>query len=256
MLLETSFDAWQFPNHPEWAAAIVIFAVGYLWATRVFHVPGRRRACFLAGLAVLAAGLLSPIEHVAIESMLSFHLLQNVMLADWAPPLLILGFTAAMAAASERHRWVRVVTHPGFALTYWLAVWYVVHVPAVYDYALENRWALGVEHLLFISAGLAFWWPVIVPGRMAPTPKLVYLAVAFFVAAPVAAFIALATSPLYPYYDGTPHLFGQTPLEDQQIGGMLMAVEQSILLFVAFTWTFFAMLRDDERAPETLGAPS
>jgi putative membrane protein len=256
MLLKTGFDPWQIPSDPAWAAAIVIFAAGYLWAGRVFHVPAWRRACFVGGLAVVAAGLLSPIEHVAIESSLSFHLLQNVMLADWAPPLLILGFTAAMAAASERHGWVRGLTRPGFALAYWLAVWYVVHVPAVYDYALENRWALGVEHLLFITAGLAFWWPVIVPGRMAPTPKLVYLAVAFFLAAPVAAFTALATTTLYPYYDGTPHLFGQTPLEDQQIGGMLMAVEQSILLFVAFTLTFFAMLRDDERAPETLGAPS
>jgi putative membrane protein len=256
MLLAASFDPWQIPSDPAWAAAVVIFGAGYLWAGRVLGAPLWRRACFLAGLAVVGAGLLSPIEHVAIEAMLSFHLLQNVMLADWAPPLLILGFTTTMAAAAERHRWVRAATHPGFALAYWLAVWYVVHIPAVYNYALENRWALGIEHLLFLSAGLVFWWSVIVLGRMAPTPKLVYLAIAFFVAAPVAAFIALATTTLYPYYDGTPHLFGQTPLEDQQIGGMLMAVEQSILLFVAFTWTFFAMLRDDERAPETLGARS
>jgi cytochrome c oxidase assembly factor CtaG len=256
VLLKTAFDPWQIPNHWEWAVAIVVFAVWYLWAARVFRAPGWRQACFLGGMAVLVAGLLSPIEHVAIEAMLSFHLLQNVMLADWAPPLLILGLTTTMAAAIERHRWVRWATRPGFALVYWLAVWYVVHIPAVYDYALENRWALGVEHLLFITAGLAFWYPVIIPGRMAVTPKLFYLAAAFFVAAPVAAFIALATTTLYSYYDATPHLFGQTPLEDQQIGGMLMAVEQSILLFVAFTWVFFAMLREDERAPDTIGAPS
>jgi putative membrane protein len=256
VLLKAGFDPWQLPNDPAWAAAIVIFAVGYLWAARVFHAPAWRQVCFAAGLAIVAAGLLSPIEHVALESMLSFHLLQNVMLADWAPPLLVLGLTPAMAAAAERHRWVRAATHPGFALTYWLAVWYVVHIPGVYNYALENRWALGIEHLLFLTAGLVFWWPVILPGRMTVTPKLVYLAVAFFVAAPVAAFIALATTTLYPYYDGTPHLFGQTPLEDQQIGGMLMAVEQSILLFVAFTWVFFAMLRDDEHAADTMGAPS
>lgn len=255
-MLAASFDAWRFVFDPEWIVALVLFAAGYWWAASLLGAAPWRRACFVAGLALVAAALLSPIEHVALHSMLSFHLLQNVMLADWAPPLLILGFTTTMAAAVERHRRVRAVTHPGFALAYWLAVWYVVHIPAVYNYALEHRWALGIEHLLFLSAGLAFWWSVIVPGRMAPTPKLVYLAIAFFVAAPVAAFIALATTTLYPYYDGTPHLFGQTPLEDQQIGGMLMAVEQSILLFVAFTWTFFAMLRDDERAPETLGARS
>ena len=128
---------------------------------------------------------------------------------------------------------VRAVTHPAFALTYWLAVWYVVHIPAVYDYALDHRWALGIEHLLFVTAGLAFWWPVLVPGRMRRRP-LVYLAAAFFLAAPVALLIALAANTIYPYYDTTPHLLGLSPLDDQSIGGMLMAVEQSVILFVAF----------------------
>ena len=61
--------------------------------------------------------------------------------------------------------------HPAFALPYWLAVWYVVHIPAVYGYGLDHRWALGIEHLLFVTAGLAFWWPVLVPGRMRRWPS-------------------------------------------------------------------------------------
>lgn len=249
-----AFHAWRPVLDLQWAAAVLLFAVWYLWAARVFHASRMRQASFTAGLALIAAGLLSPIEHVALDAMLSFHLLQNVMLADWAPPLLVLGLTPAMVAAAERSAALRVATTPAFALGFWLAVWYVVHVPAVYAYGLDHRWALGIEHLLFLSAGLAFWWPVLIDGRMAPAPKLVYLASAFFVAAPVALVIALAGSTLYPYYDSTPHLFGASPLQDQQVGGVLMAVEQSALLFVAFSWTFFRLLSEDEQAPDAIGS--
>jgi cytochrome c oxidase assembly factor CtaG len=184
--------------------------------------------------------------------MLSFHLLQNVMLADWAPPLLVLGITPAMAAVAERVAGVRLLTTPVVALTVWLAVWYGVHIPAFYGYALHHYWALGVEHLLFLVAGIAFWWPVLIPGRTRPGTRLIYLAVAFFVAAPIALVIALSHSTLYAFYDSTPHLWGLSPLHDQQLGGILMAVEQSILLFVAASWSFFCLMNeeDDEDAAQ------
>jgi cytochrome c oxidase assembly factor CtaG len=246
-----AFDPWQGVADVEWAIAIVLFGIWYAWAARHFAAPWWRQACFFAGLVLIALALLSPIEHLALHSMLSFHLLQNVMLADWAPPLLVLGLTPAMAAVAERVRALRLLTRPAVALTYWLAVWYVVHIPGVYGYGLEHRWALGIEHLVFISAGLAFWWPALVPGRMRPGPRVIYLAAAFFLAAPVALLIALAGSTIYPYYDTTPHLWGLTPLEDQSIGGMMMAVEQSLILFVAAFWAFASMMDED-----AVGSPS
>ncbi|MGZ4431192.1 MAG: cytochrome c oxidase assembly protein [Gaiellales bacterium] len=249
------FDPYRWVADPWWISALLIFAGWYLWVAQVHGAAIWRRACHLAGLGLIAAGLLSPIEHVALNSMLSFHLLQNVMLADWAPPLLVLGAAPALAVAAERRGWVRAATHPVVALPYWLGAWYVLHLPPVYDYALRHHWALGVEHLVFITAGLAFWWPVLQPGRMRAAPKLVYLFGAFFLAAPVALFIALSSTPLYPFYDHTPHLWGWSPLADQQAGGMAMAVEQSVLLFAAFSWTFLQMLAEDERAPEVATIP-
>lgn len=246
-----AFDPWQGVADVEWAIAIVLFGIWYAWAARHFAAPWWRQACFFAGLVLIALALLSPIEHLALHSMLSFHLLQNVMLADWAPPLLVLGLTPAMAAVAERARAVRLLTRPAVALAYWLAVWYVVHIPGVYGYGLEHRWALGIEHLMFITAGLAFWWPALVPGRLRPGPRVIYLAAAFFLAAPVALLIALAGSTIYPYYDTTPHLWGLTPLEDQSIGGMMMAVEQSMILFVAAFWAFASMMDED-----AVGSPS
>ena len=112
-----AFDPWQGVADVEWAIAIVLFAIWYAWAARHFAAPWWRQACFFAGLVLIALALLSPIEHLALHSMLSFHLLQNVMLADWAPPLLVLGLTPAMAAVAERVRALRLLTRPAVALT-------------------------------------------------------------------------------------------------------------------------------------------
>jgi cytochrome c oxidase assembly factor CtaG len=250
------FDAWRWVWDPEWIAAIVLFGAWYAWLSHVEHVRPARRLAFAAGLLLIAAALLSPIEHLALHAMVSFHLLQNVMLADWAPPLLVLGFPAALAARGDRLRAWRALTSPGVAICLWLAVWYVVHVPAVYEAALRHRAVLGIEHLAFLVAGLAFWWPVLVPGRMRPGPRVVYLCAGFFFASPLALLIALSNSTVYGFYDTTPHLWDLTPHEDQSLGGMLMAIEQSLILFAAAFSAFIQLLREDDSAGDAVGSAS
>ena len=253
-------DPWQFQADPEWAAAIVVAAVDYALVVRTLGrrgepTPRARIACFAAGLALIAIALLSPLEHIALSSLLSAHLLQNVMLADWAPPLLVLGLTPAMIEAAERRAWVRAATAPPVALAVWLAAWYVLHVPAVYGYALEHRWALGLEHLAFLGSGLAFWWAVISPGRMRPQARLAFLFGAFIAAAPVAFALAF-TQPLYDFYERAPKLWGLSPLEDQQIGAIAMAVEQAVILFAACSVAFARWLDEDDAPPRPVGFPT
>ena len=189
-------DPWQLQADPEWAVAIVIAAVDYAVVVRTFGrrgspTPAWRRCCFAAGLALIAIGLLSPLEHIALTSLLAAHLLQNVMLADWAPPLLVLGLTPAMMAAAEKRAWVRAATAPPVALTSGSPRGTRCTSPRVYGYALEHRWALGLEHLAFLASGLAFWWAVISPGRMRPHSRLLFLFGAFIAAAPVSFALAL-----------------------------------------------------------------
>jgi putative membrane protein len=250
-------DPWQFQADPEWAAALVIAAVDYAVVVRVLDRRGAptsraRVAAFAAGLALIAVALLSPLEHIALTSLLSFHLLQNVILADWAPPLLVLGLSPAMVAAAERRRIVWALTSPPVALGYWLAAWYVLHVPAVYGFALTHRWALGLEHLAFLTSGIAFWWPVLTPSRMRPAAKLVYLFGAFVAAAPVSLALAL-TDPQYAFYVHAPRLFGLSPLEDQQLGAIAMALEQAAILFAACSVVFFRLLAEDEAGDAGVG---
>jgi cytochrome c oxidase assembly factor CtaG len=250
-------DPWQVQADPEWAAAIAVAAVDYAVAVRIFArrgspTPRLRRAAFAAGLILIAIALLSPLEHIAISSLLSFHLLQNVILADWAPPLLVLGLTPAMLAAAEQRRWVRALTSPPAALLLWLAAWYVLHVPTVYGYAVTHRWALGLEHLAFLTSGVVFWWAVLSPGRMRAQARLLFLFGAFIAAAPVSLGLALS-HPLYPYYERAPRLWGISPLEDQQIGGIAMAIEQAAILFTACSIAFAVWLEEDEPGRPRVG---
>jgi putative membrane protein len=224
---------WVFVFDWELMLAVAIVAVDYALVVRRYGAPWYRKASFTAGLILIAVALLSPIEHLALTSMVSFHLLQNVMIADWAPPLLVLGLTPTMFTASERYAVVRFVTHPVFAMGFWLAAWYGLHVPAFYDYALRHHWALGFEHAIFIAAGVVFWWAVLSPGRMSPPARLAYLLIAFFAASPLSLVLGLAQTPIYHFYLHTPKLWGASPLADQQIGAITMALEQAAILFVA-----------------------
>ena len=242
---------WVFVFDWEWILAIAIVALDYAYVVRTMRrhgheIPWYRIASFTAGLVLIAVALLSPIEHLALTSMVSFHLLQNVMIADWAPPLLVLGLTPAMFALAERHTAVRAATNPVFALCFWLAAWYGLHVPAFYDYALRHTWALGIEHVIFILAGLVFWWAVLSPGRMRPPARLIYLVVAFFAASPLALILALAQSPVYSFYEHTAKLWGVSALDDQEIGAITMAMEQAAILFVACGIALAAVIDQDE----------
>ena len=61
----------------------------------------RRWPVFALGLLLVAAPLNTPLETLAAHYLVLAHLLQNAMLADWAPPLLILGLTAGDAGSGR-----------------------------------------------------------------------------------------------------------------------------------------------------------
>jgi cytochrome c oxidase assembly factor CtaG len=203
-----------------------------------------RKAAFATGLALIAVALLSPLEHIALTSLLSLHLLQNVILADWAPPLLVLGLSPAMVAAAERRSVVRVLTSPPVALAYWLAAWYGTHIAGFYDWALRTGWALSIEHALLILGGLAFWWPL-VSGRLSPPPALAYLGVGFVASSFLGLALIFSSRPFYPFYEHAPRLWGLSPIRDQNLGGIVMNGEQTLVFLLAIGWYVWRLLEDD-----------
>jgi putative membrane protein len=251
---------WQPVFDPEWAVGLVVIAIDY-WLVCVAlrrrrePVPPFRIAAFAAGLLMIGLALFSPIEHLALTSMLSFHLLQNVMLGDWAPPLLLLGLTAPMVKAIASRRWIAPVVSPRFALSFWLATWYVTHIPVVYDYSLRHGAALGVEHLAFLLSGLVFWWPEIVPGYLSSIGKVAYLGIAFLAISPLDLGIYLSLHPLYDFYLHTAKLGDISTMADQQIAGVAMAIEANTVLLAVMTVNLFRALGDETESAEMSSRP-
>ena len=79
-------------------------------------------------------------------------------------------------------------------------------------------------HISFIAAGMIYWWPVLqtAPAKLTENGRLLYL---FFTGMPMGmlALLLIATnSVIYEHYNNTEGLFGLSPIEDQQVAGVIM----------------------------------
>jgi cytochrome c oxidase assembly factor CtaG len=175
--------------------------------------------------------------------------LQNVVLAEWAPGLLVLAVPPAVAGRARGF----VLFNPFVALPVWIATYLLWHLPWVYDYALRHPHSLlHVEHVMYLAAGFALWWPV-VHGPQSAGAKAAYLFAAFVLASPLGLLLALIPRAVYSFYAHAPRTWGPGPLTDQQIAGVTMAVEQAVVFFAIFTMYLFRFLREEERDPALLG---
>lgn len=220
---------------------VPVLAIAYLASLRAYPAPRWRIACALAGLALVAAVLVTPLDAIALHYLLTAHLLQNVVLAEWAPGLVVLGVSPALASHLP-------TPHPLLALPLWLATYFAWHLPWAYDAALRRPDSLlHLEHASYFLAGLALWWPV-VHGRLSSGVKASYLFGAFVLASPLGLLLALLPNAVYSFYKGAPRLWGLSPLTDQQIAGVTMAAEQAVVFFAAFTLYAARFLREEALA--------
>jgi cytochrome c oxidase assembly factor CtaG len=183
--------------------------------------------------------------------LLTVHLLQNVVLAEWAPLLVVLGIPPALAAAVARPQVMRAFTHPLVALPLWLANYMLWHLPWLYDTALRNpSTLLHLEHALYCGTGILMWWCVFqdAPHRLGSGARAGYVFAAFVFGSPIGLVLALVPSAIYDFYVEAHHrVWGLDPLEDQQLAGMLMAIEQAAVFFAVFAYWFFRFLAEEER---------
>jgi cytochrome c oxidase assembly factor CtaG len=241
-------DPYRWSWDPDALVLVPALGVAYAIALRRFPAPRWRVAAFFTGLALLLAVLVTPVDTIALHYLLSAHLLQNVVLAEWAPLLCVLGLPPALAAALSRLPLASALTHPLVALPVWLVTYFAWHVPSLYDAALRNVLLLHVEHACYFAAGTLLWWPVVhdSPRRLQPVTRAIYLFAAFLLASPLGLLLALLPEPIYSFYEDAPRLWGLTPLEDQQIAGLTMAAEEAVVFFAAFAFFFARFLRQED----------
>jgi cytochrome c oxidase assembly factor CtaG len=238
-------NATSFSFEPLFLVLAVAAATVYARAARSDRPETWRIWLFGIGLFSVAAALNSPLETIASKRLLLIHLLQNALIADVAPLLVLLGLTPAMRAALDARGLRRLRAR--YALVVWLAAWYGTHLAGFYDWALRSGWALNLEHALLIAGGLVFWWPL-VSGRLAPPAALAYLGSAFVASSFLGLALIFSSRPFYSFYEQTQRLWGLSPTRDQNLGGILMNGEQTIVFLLAIGWYVWRLLEEEHVA--------
>ena len=248
MLLATTPSASSWYPASEEIAVLVGLGVAYVLAARRERPSLLRSALFFAGLVLAFVAVATPVATIAVHYLVSAHLLQNVVLAEWTPALLVLGLGPWVAGRVARNGVARTVTRPLVALPLWLATYAFWHIPFAYEAALDNRLLLDLEHLSYVVVGVCLWWPVFQdePWHLPSGGKAAYLFAAFVLASPLGLLFALLPSPLYDTYVQAPRLWGLEPLEDQQIGGTLMAVSEAIVFFGLLAYFFVRFMAEED----------
>ena len=202
---------------------------------------GSRPAAFVAGMVVLWAVIGSPLsalDHV----LLTFHMVQHLLLMTVAAPLILLGTPAIALPRGLPHpvrgalgrflrsfafrRIGRQVTHPAACWLAGTAVVLVWHVPEIFELGMRSHFWHAIQHATFFAAGLLFWWPVIETGPGSTTlPRSfapLYLFLATLPCDALSAFLAFCGRVVYPSHRSAHPLFGLSALQDQECAGALM----------------------------------
>lgn len=218
--------------------------------------PGLRHGLlFGGGLACILLALVSPIDALGDQLML-MHMVQHMLLLDIVPILLILGLNKVLLrpvtrrlAAIERR--AGLLSHPAFAVLVYAGFMWAWHIPSMYDAALRNSTVHAFEHICFAAAGTLYWWHILSPirGRMRldGMGPIAYMVSTKLLVGLLGIAIAFAPASFYPFYAHHPHYWGLSPSEDQSIAGLVMALEQSVVMGIALTWLFVRMLTESER---------
>lgn len=265
-------DLWS-----AWSAAPSVLlgclVAAVLYARGVRAIRGRagtrlvapwRVRCFAAAIASLLLALVSPLDALA-GSLFSAHMVQHLLLIMVAAPLLVLGdpMTAMLWALPSRARlgvglwwrrrrvlrsaW-RAIASPGGAWMLHVGALWIWHLPSLYDRAVADGAVHVLEHLSFLATALLFWWvPFKAHGRRVGSgTALIYLFGAVLQGTILGALLALARHPLYTAHFGTTRPWGLTPLEDQQLAGLLMWVPAGFVYLAALVPLALRVLRQPQ----------
>jgi putative membrane protein len=225
--------------------------------------------CFAGGWLALFIALVSPL-HSWGRVLFSAHMTQHEVLMLVAAPLLVLGrpliaFLWALPLSWSRRLgniskivWInrtwRTLTIPLVAwLVHAVALW-TWHIPALFEATLYSDAVHTLQHLSFLLSALLFWWALIhgPQGAMGYGAAVLYLFTTSVHTGALGALITIAGSVWYPSYAPLTASWGLTPLEDQQLGGLIMWIPASLVYVIAGLALFAGWLREADLRRERL----
>jgi putative membrane protein len=208
-------DVWLHWNlDPVLIAALVALAIS--WHLRGNASRSKDQA-FWAGFAVLVLALVSPLCALS-SGLFAARSVHHLLLVAAAAPLL--GY-----ALQFRRR-----LSPGTAGLHILIFW-AWHIPAAYAAALSSDGVYWLMQLSLLGSGILFWGALF--GGRGIAADLGSLIAVVAQMGLLGAIITFAPQALYAPHFLTTSLYGLTPLEDQQLAGLIMWVASLPLYFAA-----------------------
>jgi putative membrane protein len=245
------------------SAALYSLGVAKLWRSAGVGkgISRTQVGCFVGGWLALVAALVSPIDALS-DQLLSVHMVQHELLMIVAAPLMAASssFVAIAWVLRIRLRATRfggqasrpllyLATAPAFVwLLHGVALW-VWHLPSLYDAALENEWVHLAQHLCFFISACLFWWGMLHGryGRLGYGAAVIYVFATTLHSGVLGALMTMSGSLWYPFYEPTTIAWGLTPLEDQQLAGLIMWVPSSVIFLAVGLAFLAAWIRESER---------
>ena len=244
--------------------AIYVRAVRVL-GRRGYRVPRGQQIAWYVGVALIAVGLLGPLDHLA-KTLLTAHMAQHLLIADLAAPFLLAGartpvlyfippkpLLVKLARRRRLRAAFRFVRRPLVALPLFVVILYTWHFAFAFQAALRHGWVHALQHESFVLGALLVWWPAIEPLRR-PMPGELWKGGYIFAARMLSMFLGMAfivsRHPAYSWYADKGRTHGLSPLSDQQLAGGLMLSVDIIVMVAALAYFFWqaALTEDREQA--------
>jgi putative membrane protein len=241
---------------PPFAALLAYALRARTLARQGRPVSPLRVASFGVGIALIVAGLVTPLAHMGGELVWA-HMAQHLLIADLGALFVVLGLTGPLLQpllATRLARSLRVLAHPVVAFTLWALDLYIWHLPVLYEASINSEAVHALQHTTFVFFGVTMWFallgPLPQPEWFGNGARLVYIVAVRLTGALLANVFVWSESVFYPDYRPGQADWDITPLEDQGIAGTLMMVEGSIVTVVLLGWLFLKTARESEERQE------
>jgi len=207
------------------------------------------------GLAVAALWIALdwPVGALGAGYLASLHMVQSLLIALIAPPLILVGLPRGFFRAlvgGPLGPVLRVTSHPIPAIIIFVAIMAWTHWPPVVDTLMVSQLGSFFLDLIWLLSGIVFWWPVAAPlperGWVQEPAKVGYLIVATLVNTGVFAYLTFSPLPLYETYELAPPVSGLSTRDDQLLAGLLMKMGGAVVLWTAISILFYRWYKKSE----------
>ena len=243
----------------------------------------KEAAYFLIGIVLLYIVKGSPVDLMA-HIMFSFHMVQMALLLLLVPPLLMKGIPwwvwKAVIELPAVRKIFPILTKPLLALIVFSGLFSIYHIPMLFDTIKLDEGLHGTYTFILFLSAIFMWWSIVdikeVTQRLHGLKKIGFIIGSAVLITPACALIIFTGTPLYDTYTNPdvwlkamelcvpastlaglslsgPELFSNmTPLDDQQLGGILMKIVQEIIYAVFLISIFFKWYKNEQDNAEEI----